>query len=253
MDEEIWYYAKDNKQMGPIPKSELQELFRAGHLAPDTPIWSQSLKNWTPASETEFFRLRAVPAPPPLPGQKVPPTTFPEHKQEVRDQGISQVRPWVRYWARSVDMWIGAIAIGLVLTFTAPGVLRIHNVLLTMLISFVWVFIEALFLSTWGTTPAKWLLKITLRDSRGYKLTFSGALSRSVSVWCGGIGLGFPIASIVTLIISYRKLTREGITRWDRDGGFAVSHGRISTLRVVMTGLIVSSFLALIAFGWRTE
>lgn len=48
------------------------------------------------------------------------------------------------------------------------------------------------------------------------------------------MGIGFPIATLITLLIAYKKLTEEGITTWDRKGGFVVSHKKIGALRTIV-------------------
>jgi uncharacterized RDD family membrane protein YckC len=115
--------------------------------------------------------------------------------------------------------------------------------------AFIWVFVEALLLSTWGTTPGKWLLGTWVADSMGNRLSFSYALSRSFSVWFMGLGFGLPLVSIITLIASYVKLTREGLTAWDRDGQFAVVHERIGAVRVTVVALLFLVFTALAVLG----
>ncbi len=68
MSEKDWYYVKDDKQEGPIPESKMQEMFDAGHLEPDTLVWSDSLTEWTAASQTTSFRVNgSSPSPPPAP------------------------------------------------------------------------------------------------------------------------------------------------------------------------------------------
>lgn len=114
---------------------------------------------------------------------------------------------------------------------------------------FAWVFIESLFLSTIGTTPGKWLFKIRLIPPSGETPDYSTALSRSFKVWWLGFGIGFPLVSFITLLVSYNKLTKNGITRWDRDSGFTVAHERIGPLRVIFAIVFFVSFLLLAAIG----
>jgi len=108
-------------------------------------------------------------------------------------------------------------------------------------------------LSTWGSTPGKSLLKITLRSSTGDKLSFSSALNRSFSVWWRGLGTGFPIASLFTLIVAYKNLSGNGVTTWDREGNFSVSHNRIGALRTIIAILFFVGFLIIIGFSKSLE
>ena len=248
MAEKYWYYVKDDKREGPIPESKMQEMFDTGHLGSETLIWSESMTEWTPVSKVESFRVKSIPSPLPLP-RKPPPIPSLEEAKMVREETVSQVRPWVRYWARYFDYLVFSLIVGFILGVIAPSVLDIPEIILGMLIIFIWVFVEASLLSSWGTTPGKWLLRTTLRDSAGNKLTFYRTLNRSFSVWWRGMGIGFPIVTLITLIVAHGKLTKEGVTTWDREGGFVVSHKKIGALRVIVTILFFIGFILLIALG----
>lgn len=175
-----------------------------------------------------------------------------EPTREVQGETVSQVRPWVRYWARLTDYYLFALVSGVILAVIAPSV-DIPELLLSVLIFFFWVFAEASLLSTWGTTPGKWLLRTKVRNSMGQKLTFSTALLRSFSVWWRGVGAGIPIVTFITLIISHGKLKKDGHTPWDREGGFSISHERIGIIRVTVTILLFIGLGFLIALGEEPE
>jgi hypothetical protein len=67
-----WYYADNGKRVGPIPRSELEDLIRAGKVEESTSVWSGE-GDWCPAKDTELAGLFA-PAegtPPPLAGGDV--------------------------------------------------------------------------------------------------------------------------------------------------------------------------------------
>lgn len=241
MAEKYWYYVKNDKQEGPIPESKMQEMFDTGHLGSETLVWSESVKEWTPASKVESFRVKIIPSPPPLP-RKPPPIPSFEKAKRVEEETVLKVRPWVRFWARYFDYILFSLVIGLVFGFVAPSLLDAPNIFIGMLIFFIWVFVEACLLSAWGTTPGKWLLKTTVRDSTGKKLPFSKALNRSFSVWLRGLGIGFPIVSLITLIVAHEKLTKKGVTTWDWEGGFVVSHKKIGTIRTMVAILFFIGF-----------
>lgn len=172
-----------------------------------------------------------------------------------------QVRPWVRGAARLIDFWFvyytfcflaGVIGCVVCYLFGIPLSRPINNISniensqispLGALSLFIWVFVESLLLSTWGTTPGKWLLKINLRDSAGKKLTFKNALSRSFSVWWRGIGIG--LFAPITLIIADIKIRKKGITSWDRDGNFTVTHDDVGILRSMIAVLLICSIFSL--------
>jgi len=176
----------------------------------------------------------------------------------VKEKEVSKVRPWVRFFARYTDYMIGGIILAIILGIVAPDSIflapnRASEILFTMLIMFIWIFVEAVLLSTWGTTPGKWLLKTTVSSQTGEKLTFSSALNRSFSVWLKGFGMGIPLVSLITLSLAYDKLTHNGITTWDAKGGLMVSHEKIGALRVILTVLLWIGFVFLIVLGTMAE
>lgn len=162
----------------------------------------------------------------------------------------SLVRPWVRYWARMFDVYSFSLIGGVILAFTAPQFLAKQNeYVLGMLLVFAWVFVEALLLSSFQTTPGKWLFKTNIALTSGSPIGFSQALARSLKVWWRGFGIGFPITAVITMIIAHSRLTRNGITSWDKDDGFSVTHETIGVPRVLAAVAFFLVFLVVVAIG----
>lgn len=42
-----WYYSKNHERQGPISQEELDALFQAGRLSPETLVWREGMLNWT--------------------------------------------------------------------------------------------------------------------------------------------------------------------------------------------------------------
>ncbi len=177
----------------------------------------------------------------------------PKSTEESMTCTVPQVRPWVRYFARQFDYFLFAFAFSFTSVIIIPSFSGLPDIVLGMLILFFWIFVEAALLASWGTTPGKWLLKRIVRTSNNQKLTFSGALSRSFSVWLTGLGAGFPIVTFITLVVAHTKLTKDRITTWDRKGGFVVSHNKIGVLRVIITVLFFVGFFVLSAWSSIAE
>ena len=184
-------------------------------------------------------------------------TIEPEQKQEVvaraTEEDVKKVKrtdsthPWLRYWARYLDIVLCGFGLGVVLAFVAPSVADVPEVILSIAVLLVWVFVEAALLSSWGTTPGKWLLRIKIKGPND-KIDFSSALNRSFSVWYKGLGFGIPIVYLFTLMSSYKHLTKEGITPWDKDGGFTISFQKIGFFRMA-TSVILSIIFKIILFS----
>ena len=159
----------------------------------------------------------------------------------------SQVRPWTRYFARCIDLWLFSIMVGIAAAFFAPSILNVPEVLLTAGILFAWIFQESILLANCGTTPGKWLFKIKVRDCGGRNLKFSDALNRSFSVWSKGMGAGIPVFTLFTQLSSKSKLKRDGVTPWDEEGQYVVTHQRIGVIRSIVIAVIIGAFLCFLA------
>lgn len=130
--------------------------------------------------------------------------------------------PWQRFWARSLDLALasGAVEVALALAFHVSALNTGGRAfqLLTLLLGWALVFAgEPLLLSTWGTTPGKWLLGLELRDGEGRKLSRTEALERVWGVLWKGYGCEIPGYSLYRLYKSYRACgSGEGMP-YDRE------------------------------------
>ncbi len=157
----------------------------------------------------------------------------------------SQIRPWVRCLARSIDyLLFGFFLISINVDRTLSK-FDIPIIIFPALLIFIWIFVEAGFLSIFGTTPGKWLLRTRVVNIFQHKPDFLSALRRSLSIWCNGMGVGIPFITPITMVIAYYKLRRERHAVWDLDGGFFVKHRKISMPRAILAVLffIIFSFL----------
>lgn len=48
---ELWYYAKDDKRIGPIKYDELKIKAASGEITLTTLVWRKDLPEWIPASQ----------------------------------------------------------------------------------------------------------------------------------------------------------------------------------------------------------
>ena len=137
----------------------------------------------------------------------------------------------------------------IIIGFIHEPLLELPDVILGIIIMFLYVFVEPIMLSAWGTTPGKALLNVRLRKAHGDKLSYGEALQRSVNVWARGLGVGIPIVALFTQINAYNRLTKEGMTSWDKEGDFRVLHGLVGAGRVVLIVVVFIGFVLLIALG----
>lgn len=162
----------------------------------------------------------------------------------------SQVRPWVRYTARTCDTLVFIFGGGMLLAIFSPDLAeRINDTLFGVIVLLAYNFVEPVMLSVFGYTPTKWLLKVRVRNADGSKLDYGQALRRTFNVWIKGEGLGIPLISLFAHISSYSTLKNQGVTSWDRDAGLKVSHQQIEWWRWVSILLVVAGIVSLIFLG----
>jgi hypothetical protein len=105
-------------------------------------------------------------------------------------------------------------------------------------------------ITTFGWTPGKALLRVRVTNKNGSNLSFNQALSRSFSVWLNGLGTGLiPLVTLITNIKGYQHLSNKGVTKWDRDGRFKVTHRKVGITRTLITIAIFLGFIALVIYG----
>jgi hypothetical protein len=165
------------------------------------------------------------------------------------DQTAPQIRPWVRYGARLIDIFVGVLFLEIGFAVLIPTFFAAHANICALLSLFLWCFVEALCLSIWGTTPGKSLLGVRINMADGSRPVYRSALSRAVNVWIRGLGLGLPLVGLVTMIVAYEKLTTNGITTWDQSGNFTVSHNRIGSVRGLVAAFLFVTMIALIVWS----
>ena len=152
--------------------------------------------------------------------------------------------PWLRFLARFFDYSLFLLLIlGIKTLFHLQG--GKYESMVPFEFCF-WIPIEAFFLSLFGITPGKFLLKIQLRQGRRKKLDFSTALKRSVAVWFRGLGMMIPIVNVLCMTVAYYRLSTIRWTSWDRDAHITVTSSPIGRWRVVLSA--VFTFVAMIFY-----
>lgn len=230
-----WYYIQDGKQLGPIPQEELLGILEMGVLDGETYVWTESMEEWERVKNLPCLKQNKE-------EQGSEETNAEEEVKEIPNFRIlaSMGRPWVRYWARQLDLLFASMIMCVFIpsiTYQNAGFFSFGMVL-------GWVFVESLLLSTWGTTPGKWLLKTRVERLDGAKISFLQALKRSFTVWFKGMGCGLQFVQIFAMVFSYHKLQKYGVTDWDLDGGYVVAHRTIGSRRILTIVLLVLALFA---------
>lgn len=136
-----------------------------------------------------------------------------------RDAVTTVEHPWRRYFARMLDGGLYSLPWVAVQMLLLRWNTSNDGFLLGLLNSYIgygcMLLLEPLLLSTWGTTPGKWIFGLVLRSPEGKKLTFSQALGRTWQMFCRGMGGGIPIYNIYRLIRSWLSCRRGEQLPWD--------------------------------------
>ena len=161
------------------------------------------------------------------------------------------VHPWSRYWARIFDtnLFILLVIPAWSIFFSlrpsiANKIMELRqggDLFIAWVSVFLYVFVEPLLLSVWGTTPGKWFLKIRVRYSNNDKISYADAFERSSRIWLWGMVGWVPVLPIISLYLNYRDLKKNGKTSWDRAGKFVVSHEDVSLGRSAVFSLLLIS------------
>ncbi len=163
------------------------------------------------------------------------------------------VRPGARFIARWFDAIIFCYTLNFILYYCCYPCYALANYYQNFLYIFLWIFVESLLLSTWGTNPGKWLLKIHLTTHEGAKLDGHTAFQRSVRVWFFGLGMGVPFVGLFANYYTYLRLEKNKISSWDEAEHTKVTHELIPPLSmvVVVTLLLIppSALLTILSMG----
>ena len=225
-----WFHAKDAAQHGPDDEAALRARFDSGELSGETLVWTDGQGEWKPAREVPPWAERFAPASP------------------ASTHAGAQVRPWVRYWARYMDVILWSFLVGVLLAILSIELNgRLAEFVAGLVILASWIPVEALFLSRFGTTPGKALLRVRIQTEAGGRPDFRTALDRSFQAWLLGMGAG--VVTLFTLILSYRRLRREGRAPWDQASGLVVRHEPVGPWRVAAALLCWLLFVVLSIVG----
>ncbi|SCA63460.1 Uncharacterized protein SCG7109_AP_00040 [Chlamydiales bacterium SCGC AG-110-M15] len=237
-----WYYAKDGQQIGPINESELLSLHEQGKVNQATLVWSTEMDLWQALGQTSLLKEKES-REQAIIEENPEPTLSTIQPEIIRDAPqSSQPKPWLRYLARQFDLNIGFLlsAIAFPTLFISGGVYGAFFLLL------IWSVIESVLMTTWGTTPGKALLGIQVLKKDHTKLSFANSFGRSFRVVMRGMCFGFPFLSLGAMILAKWSLMKNGMTTWDRDGGFVVQHQNVDWIRIalVIAVFILITFIA---------
>ncbi len=287
-----FYLSIEGKKKGPYTQFRVEEMLRDGELSHKNLAWHREMDKWLPVSEIpalmgimkrevetdleddateapgsenilageddfpEGGGSEAVATLPPLPGI--------DPKKPVRKLGIAnEVKPFVRFWARTFDyMLVAAMVIlfsDIEIPTADPGMtlqeMTTHwqslmqspeTQLLGRLLFFallLWHVVEALMINVFGTTPGKALFGIRIVTNDGQRPGAMACLARSFFVYVLGVGIYLFPFSIIAMTFSFFRLMATGKTIWDHSLKMVVEHPPMGFVRIL---LAIGAFFVLI-------
>lgn len=245
-----WNYAEAGEVKGPISQAELTERLENGSLPTNTPVWTEGQADWLPANQIGgLFDTSNLPI-----GADRHESATTELVDNSFEPDGEQIRPWIRYWARTFDFIGFCLLAGIVAGLIFPSAFeQLNDTAMGIIMLFIYILVEPLMLMTWGTTPGKFFFNIQLRNMNGSKLNYNQGLLRSAKVVLKGQGLGIPLVSLATLIYSYNHLEKEGQCSWDADGQHTIAHRQINGWRAAILILVALAFIGLIVVGAQSN
>jgi uncharacterized RDD family membrane protein YckC len=182
-------------------------------------------------------------------------------KLAVDDDGWqdTEAAPWSRHFARSLDTMVFGLAlwaiVGLTIEATTPSLFHLlfgaNGILVNPIISSVATFaivvpLLAVLLGLSGTTLGKWIFGVRVTRTDGRPIGIAKALERELTVFLKGVGLGIPLVALITHIVGYKTLTREGQASWDAGAGWVVTHRPAGNVRTTLFVIGVVAWVATI-------
>ncbi|MDE1173546.1 MAG: RDD family protein [Parvibaculaceae bacterium] len=244
MQGQLWY-AIGEKPHGPVSADVLQRLLLEGKITRSTLVWKEGEPEWLPLSELQGLEQVAGSIPPVLP------QITPREKLVA----LPFAGPWRRFLARIMDLWVIGLPASVIASFALsrafpefgfwlqhPGAEYVFGWLFTPVVFIA----EAGIYGIFGNTPGKALLRISVTTTDAVRLSSGQYLRRQPGVYWSGLGTGFPLVSLFTMIYQYRKVKSGGQATYDK-GAFHVKAPRLGIIRGLLVTVVI--ILLLIAIG----
>jgi uncharacterized RDD family membrane protein YckC len=186
--------------------------------------------------------------------------------ERAKSGRTSEPRPWHRLAARMFDYAIWGLLLALLLSqLRALGAvpehwayLLAHPLLAPILVTFTWIPIEALLITSVGTTPGKWLFGLYLQFAisnayapRSARAHLIRGLARATRVWFQGVGCGFPLLAPISIALAHERLVEHQETEWDFAEDCLVTHGPAGVANTVTGVCGLASMIWLYGVAWQ--
>ncbi len=240
-----YYLSIAEQRTGPHSLFYIIQGIREGRFHGAEQIWRKGMEGWKPLRELDDFTSYWPPSPEMLAQAEAA-------RQKARTE-LDRPQPWLRFWARVIDLIWFSCALSMVLHLIAPDAVmywavqaaRLHVPMEPFLLM-LYIPVEAWLLSRYGTTPGKSLLRIQIRTLGGGLPTYSQAVRRTTHLVLKGLAFGLPLISLVVMLWWKMRLAVHPATPWDETSETRVEHGEPEGWRyVVVTGIVLGVALTI--------
>ncbi|HSI61865.1 MAG TPA: RDD family protein [Candidatus Saccharimonadia bacterium] len=236
------------KQTGPHSQFFIIQGIREGRLHGAEMVWRIGLEGWQPLRDLEDFSSYWPPSPEVL--------AKAESAKELARTELDRPQPWLRFWARMIDLIWFCCAFFIIVHMLMPEAMKQITIFavrwyipMEPFILLFYVPVEAWMLSRYGTTPGKSLLRIQVRTLPGALPTFRQAAHRSFLVCIKGLALGLPFISMLVMLWWKLQLAQARPTPWDETAETRVEHGEPEGWRyMLLVGIVLGVTMTFILF-----
>ncbi|HTW94542.1 MAG TPA: RDD family protein [Tepidisphaeraceae bacterium] len=214
-----WYYAKDNRQIGPVDHAVLRDLIARGVVGPADLVWTEGMPNWRAAATIPELQTPQSPAAP----------SYAAPQYGMPAGGMRPQSPYPLLYARSTryaGFWLRVVAVFIDwIVLMIPGSMIVRNTFLwpnfrlpapgstappiiptltpassaaglTMLVA-AWLYFALMESSALQGTLGKLALGLKVTDMQGQRISFGRATGRYFGKFVSGLILyiGFLMAA----------------------------------------------------------
>lgn len=265
-----YYVAKDGEKQGPFTQYQISTMIRDGELLPETLAWHRDLDGWKSIADIPSLQpvLRSI-ARKKEEERKAALESMAEasslnQKGKSKKQGkkenqklipvATEVRPLVRFWARSFDylivvlivMWFSDVEFSFKFTLKDLSEMLDGQPQSAEMLRYslaLWHVIEGVMIALVGTTPGKALFGIRIVTRSGSMPPILKGIIRSFLVYILGVALFyFYLLSILAMTFAFFRLMAKGSTLWDSTLQLEVKHPPLTWIRII---LAIGAFITL--------
>ena len=127
----VWWYIDSNDQkIGPISKDQLRLALVNGEITIESLVWNNGLAEWSNLKSVVELKDIIADIPPPItsavhPEPKEEQPIKPDSPLDIPDISSEKPRPWIRLWARSLDIGLFLFLASFILGLT-EGLLNVE-------------------------------------------------------------------------------------------------------------------------------